>query len=93
MKYSLTTSRQTIIDSASIDRVYVLTAGVFSTAVAVYISIGRGSPVDVILSSGGTTHVHLAVPANTEVEAFTDAGTAELAVMKQTCVHILKEAE
>lgn len=82
-KYSLTTARKVIIDPTSVDRRFLLSVGLFSTAVAVYIAIGQGSDVDLIHSSGGTTLVIISVPAGATVEAWTDAGTAEIATLKQ----------
>ncbi len=85
MKYSLTTTRQTIVESASVARVLRLSAGLFSTAVNVYIAPQGSQNVIVILNSGGATHTMIAVPAGVNLEAYTDAGTAELAVTKEEC--------
>lgn len=84
-KKSLTTSALKVIDPASADRVFLISAGLFSTAVAVYLALGNEREPDVILSSGGSTHTRLFVPAGTTVYAWTDAGTAELALLKQSC--------
>ena len=85
-KHSLTTTRKTVIEPASVDRVFLITAGLFATSAdVVYLALGQGSDVDVILSSAGTTHTRLQVPTGQAVEAWTNTGTAELATLKQSC--------
>lgn len=85
MKYSLTTTPKTVIESASVARVLRLSAGLFSTAVNVYLAPSGTKNVIVILNSGGATHTMIAVPAGVNLEGYTDAGTAELAVTKEEC--------
>ncbi len=83
MLYSLTTTPLAVVSPASADRVIQLSAGKFSTAVNVYITPPGSKNVQVILSANGTTKARLKVPHGTSLEAYTDAGTAELAVTKE----------
>ncbi len=85
MKYSLTTTPKTVVESTSVARVMRFSAGLFSTAVNVYIAPQGTKNVIVILNTGGATHTMIAVPAGVNLEAYTDAGTAELAVTKEEC--------
>ncbi len=83
-KHSLTTTALRIIEPTGFDRMYRISAGKFSTAVVVYLEVGNKGEADVILSANGSTQTTLFVPRGTEVQAWTDAGTAELAVLKQS---------
>lgn len=85
MKYSLTTTAKVVVQPASTDRRMRFSAGNFSTAVAVYLRFPGTQNVLLILSASGTTTDMLLVPANATLEAYTDAGTADLAVTKETC--------
>jgi hypothetical protein len=82
MKYSITTTPTTIVDSASVDRILLFSAGVFSTAVAVYIQPQGTKNVQIILDGVATSKAKLFVPKGVSIEAYTDAGTADLAVSK-----------
>lgn len=86
MLYSLSTTRKTIVEPASVPRVMRFSAGLFvSPAVNVYIAPPGTKNVIVILNSGGATHTMIAVPAGVTLEAYTNDGTAELAVTKEEC--------
>ena len=86
MKYSLSTTAKTVIDPASYDRVFDFSAGLFATAVAVYIRPPGTYNVQLILDSDGTTQGKLYVSAGTTLEAYVDAGTCDLAVVKLPCL-------
>ena len=92
MKYSLTTTPKTVVESASVPRVIRFSAGLFATAVNVYLAPPGTKNVIVILNTGGMTHTMIAVPAGVTLEAYTDTGTAELAVTKEACsVRVMQE--
>lgn len=84
-KKSLTTAALKVIDPSSADRFFLISAGLFSTAVVVYLALGNERDPDVILSANGSTHARIFVSSGTTVYAWTDAGTAELATLKQSC--------
>lgn len=82
MKYALTTTAKLVVESKGYDRAMQFSAGNFSTAVAIYLRIPNTANVLAILDSDANSKCMLPVPAGRRVEAYTDAGTADLAVVK-----------
>lgn len=82
MKYSLTTTPQTVVQPASVDRTMYFSAGLFSTATAVYIQPQGTKNAKLILDSDASSMARMFVPKGVSIEAYTDAGTADLAVSK-----------
>lgn len=82
MKYSLTTTAQLVVEAKGYDRLMRITAGKFSTAVAVYLRYPNTQNIMALLDSDANSKVDIPVPAGRRVEAYTDAGTADLAVIK-----------
>jgi hypothetical protein len=85
MKYSLTTTPQRVIEPQDYPRIFLFSAALFSTAVAVYIAPQGSKSVQLVLSANGTTQGMLSVPNGVSLDAYTDAGTAEIAVMRSPC--------
>ena len=85
MLHALTTTAKIVVQPSSVDRKINFSAGNFSTAVAVYIRTPGTKKVQLILDSDAKSKDSLIVPAKTSLEAYTDAGTADLAVTKQQC--------
>ena len=83
-KHSLTIAELKIIEAEDEDRCFLLSAGLFGTAVVAYVRIGDVGDADAILSSAGITALSMKVPAGRPVYAWTDAGTAELCTAKRT---------
>jgi len=86
MKYSLTTTPMVVVDSKSYDRMMHISAGNFSTAVAVYFRWAGTQNTVFILSSNANSKQGIAVSAGRRIEAYTDAGTADLAVILESGV-------
>ncbi len=85
MLFRLTTTAIEVVRPSSHDGLYKFSAGQFSTAVSVYIRpVGTLSPW-LILNAAGKSEATLMVPHGTQLEAYTDAGTADLAVLKTCC--------
>ncbi len=82
MKYSLTTSALLVLESRQCDRMISFSAGNFSTAVSVYLQWANTRNVFGILNAAGKSQMTARIPAGNRVEAYTDAGTADLAVAK-----------
>ncbi len=82
MQYSLSTTALLIVDSEPCDRWVSLSAGNFSTAVSVYLRWAGTKNVIRILNAAGLTQMTLRVRAGNRVEAYTNAGTADIAVNK-----------
>lgn len=85
MKYSLTTTPQRVIEPQDYPRVFLFSAALFSTGVAVYITPSETKSVQLVLSAAGTTQGTLLVPKGVSLDAYTDAGTAELVVSRAAC--------
>ncbi len=82
MKHSLTTTAKLVVDSEGYDRKMHFSAGNFSTAVSVYLRIPNTQKVVLILNAAGTSKGDVLLPAGRRLEAYTDAGTADLSVEK-----------
>lgn len=82
MKYSLTTTALLVVDSRSCERWISVSAGNFSTAVSVYLRWAGTKNVLEILNAAGKSQKTLKVPSGNRIEAYTDAGTADLSVHK-----------
>ncbi len=83
MKYALTTTAKEVVESQSYPRTMRFSVGNFSIAVSVYVRFPGSLNVILILNAAGGTHALLEVPAGRRLEAYTDAGTADLSVMKE----------
>jgi len=86
MKYSLTTAAQTVIMPQGYPRIVLLSAALFSTAVAVYVKPQGSNSVQLVLSAAGTTQGMLYVSAGVTLDAYTNAGTAELVISRAPCL-------
>lgn len=85
MLYNITTTPKTVVDPKSYDRWIVFTSGNFaSSATTVYIRPVNSKNVWAALFIYGVPPLALFVPHGTQLEAVTDAGTADLAAMKQS---------
>lgn len=83
--YSLSTTAKEVCAPLSQDALYRFSAGNFSTAVSVYIrKVNTKSPM-LILNAAGVSSAEIVVPQGIRLEAYTDAGTADLAVLKTCC--------
>ncbi len=85
MLYSLTTIAIEVLAPDSNDRLVKFSAGKFSTAVSVYIRPVNTKNAWLILNAAGKSSDQILVPHGTQLEAYTDAGTADLAVLKTCC--------
>ncbi len=85
MLYSLTTTAIEILAPDSNDRLVKFSAGKFSTAVSVYIRPVNTKKPWLVLNAAGKSAEQLLVPHGTQLEAYTDAGTADLVVLKTCC--------
>lgn len=84
MKYALTTTAKEVVEPQSYTRIMRFSAGNFSTAVSVSVRFPGTLNVIFILNAAGVTHALLEVPAGRRLEAYTDAGTADLSVIKES---------
>ena len=85
MKYSLTTTPLRVVDPQDYPRTIHFSAATFSTAVAVYIAPEGTKSVQLVLSANGSTQGTLVVPKGVSLDAYTDAGTAELVTSRNPC--------
>lgn len=85
MLYALTTTAKEVYAPQSADAMAHFSAGNFSTAVSIYIRPVNTKKPWVILNAAGKSDTSLVVPHGTQLEAYTDAGTADLAVLKTCC--------
>lgn len=85
MLYSLSTTAREVLAPSSADQIVLFSSGSFSTAVTIYIRKVNTKNPWIILSSGGKTSEKMMIPHGTQLEAYTDAGTAELVVVKTCC--------
>ena len=85
MLYSLTTTAKEVVAPSSADQIVKFSAGKFSTAVSVYIRKVNTLNPWLILNAAGKSAGELLIPHGTQMEAYTDAGTADLAVVKTCC--------
>lgn len=85
MKYSLSTTPLLVVDSNDEDRAVQISAGNFDTAVSIYLVWAGTKNVIEILNAAGKSAVSMRVRAGNRIEAYTDAGTADLAVRKTCC--------
>ncbi len=85
MLYSLTTTAVEVYAPQSADALVKFSAGKFSTAVSVYIRPVNTKKPWLILNAAGRSSDQIMVPHGTQLEAYTDAGTADLAVLKTCC--------
>lgn len=86
MLYAITTTAKEVVAPDSSDRMIKFSAGKFaSSATSVYIrKVNTLSPW-LILNAAGKSDASLLVPHGTQLEAYTDTGTADLAVLKTCC--------
>ena len=85
MLYAITTTAIEVVPPSSHDQICKFSAGKFSTAVSVYIRKVNSKNPWLILNAAGRSASELMVPHGTQLEAYTDAGTADLAVVKTCC--------
>jgi hypothetical protein len=85
MLYALTTTAKEVYAPQSDGAIIRFSAGNFSTAVSIYIRPVNTKKPWVILNAAGNTDISFMVPHGTQLEAYTDAGTADLAVLKACC--------
>lgn len=85
MLYALTTTAKEVYAPQSDNAVIRFSAGNFSTAVSVYIRPVNTKKPWIILNAAGNSDITLMVPHGTQLEAYTNAGTADLAVLKACC--------
>ena len=83
MQCSLTTTAQEVVRPDSASRRILFTGALFSTAVYIALRFTNAGPAEALLSVNGVTAIRLTVPAGVSVHAYTDAGTALLAVSKE----------
>ncbi len=85
MLYSISTTAVEVFAPQSQNAYVKFSAGKFSTAVSVYIRpVGTQNPW-LILNAAGKSADQMWVSHGTQLEAYTDAGTADLAVLKTCC--------
>ncbi len=86
MQYSLTTTAKDIWQAHSHDAIVKFSAGKFaSSATSVYIRPVNTLNAWIILNAAGKSSDQIMVPHGVQLEAYTDAGTADLAVLKLCC--------
>ena len=86
MLYALTTTAKEVVAPDSSDRRIKFSAGNFaSSAASVYIRKVNSKNAWLILNGAGKSSDELTVPHGTQLEAYTDQGTADLAVLKACC--------
>lgn len=86
MIISLTTTAKEVVAPDSNDRIIKFSAGNFaSSAASVYIRKVNSKNPWLILNGVGKSSDQLTVPHGTQLEAYTDAGTADLVVLKACC--------
>ncbi len=86
MLYAMTTTAIEVVAPESYDRMVRFSAGKFaSSATCVYIrKVNTLSPW-LVLNAAGKSSDQILVPHGTQLEAYTDAGTADLVVLKTCC--------
>lgn len=86
MLFALTTTAKEVLPPDSSDRMIKFSAGKFaSSATSVYIRKVNTLNPWLILNAAGKSASELLVPHGTQLEAYTDTGTADLAVVKTCC--------
>lgn len=85
MLYSLTTTPIEVYAPRSADAWVKFSAGNFSADEAVYIRPVNTQKPWLILNGAGKSGDQILVPHGTQLEAYTSAGTADLAVLKTCC--------
>jgi hypothetical protein len=86
MLFAITTTAIEVIAPHSMDAYYKFSASKFvSSATAIYIRpVGTANPW-LVLNGTGNSSDKLLVPGGTQLEAYTDAGTADLVILKTCC--------
>jgi hypothetical protein len=86
MLYPITTTAIEVVAPESNDRMMKFSAGKFAgSATSVYIrKVNTLSPW-LVLNAAGESTSSLLVPHGTQLEAYTDIGTADLVVLKTCC--------
>lgn len=86
MLFALTTTAKEVVAPSSADQIVKFSAGKFaSSATSVYIRKVNTANPWLILNAAGKSADQLLVPHGTQLEAYTDTGTADLAVVKTCC--------
>ncbi len=85
MLFALSTTAKEVVAPSSADQIVKFSAGNFSTAVSIYVRKVNTKNPWLILNAAGKTSDELMVPHGTQLEAYTDAGTADLAIVKVCC--------
>lgn len=85
MLYSLTTTALKVLEPQDEDRPYLFTGGLFDASNTVYIRFSDTGGAVAMIWRDGNNHLRLNVPKGVTVYAYTDAGTAKLAVLKEGC--------
>ncbi len=86
MLYALTTTAKEVLAPDSNDRMIKFSAGNFaSSAASIYIRKVNSKNPWLILNAAGKSADQLIIPHGTQLEAYTDQGTADLAVLKTCC--------
>lgn len=85
MLYNLTTTAKEVYAPQSKDAIVKFSAGNFSTAAMIAIRPVNTKKTWLLLNAAGKSSDQILVPHGTQLEAYTDAGTADLAVLKVCC--------
>ena len=83
---SLSTTAAEVYAPRSQDTIVRFSAGNFaSSAATVYIRPVNTRKPWILLEKTGTTSIKMIIPGGTQLEAYTDSGTADLTVLKECC--------
>jgi hypothetical protein len=82
MLFALTTTAKDVLSPDDSDRMITFSAGKFAaSATSVYIQPVNTKKPWIILNAAGKSDTTMLIPHGTQLEGYTDAGTADLAVL------------
>lgn len=82
MFYELTTTAKDVLSPDDSDRMVTFSAGKFaSSATSIYIQPVNTKKPWIILNAAGRSDTTMLIPHGTQLEGYTDTGTADLAVL------------